>query len=150
METKQIFKYVFFILWGIIAVLVAWLFGYLITERMIPFVELLPITIGFILAIGVSIGISVLVYKDALKREMDPWLWATIAAFLPNLLGVILYILVRNTGKRKCVKCNRILKDDFILCPYCGQSQDLKCAGCGKKVVSDWKVCPFCQKAVEA
>ncbi|MGG4395890.1 hypothetical protein ABEX25_16440 [Paenibacillus thiaminolyticus] len=41
------------------------------------------------------LGIGRFIYKDAARHGMDPWLWATIAVYVPNLIGVILYFVAR-------------------------------------------------------
>ena len=67
--------------------------------------------------------VAPVVYRDASRRCLDPWLWAAVATFLPYLLGVVLY-LVRRTD---------------------GAQTDTPCPGCGQPVAGDWRVCPRCR-----
>lgn len=85
-----------------------------------------------------------LVYRDAVKRGLDPWLWATVAVFVPNLIGVIIYLIVRQWGQNTCINCSKPIQKDFKLCPYCGKKQENICDNCKKTVARDWSVCPYC------
>lgn len=89
-----------------------------------------------------------LVYKDALQRGMDPWLWTTVAVFVPNLIGVIIYLVVRGSAKSACTNCGEGIQKNFKICPYCGQSQEMVCENCKEPVVTGWKVCPKCTHAL--
>ena len=40
--------------------------------------------------------IGVVVYKDAKAHDLNPWLWMVVAVFTPNLIGVIIYLVVRS------------------------------------------------------
>ncbi len=102
-------------------------------------------------AIYVAVA-GTLVYRDAERRGMDPWLWAAIAVFVPALIGVVIYLVVRSTWGRKCPKCGRALQAEFRICPYCGYRQEVHCPQCQAPVAPDWKLCPHCgqQLQVEA
>ncbi|MEG1469758.1 MAG: hypothetical protein RSC31_03865 [Anaerovoracaceae bacterium] len=56
----------------------------------------LPLIILLPLVLGVPIVIGVFVYKDAIKRETNPWLWTIVAALTPSFIGLIVYLIVRN------------------------------------------------------
>lgn len=88
--------------------------------------------------------IALIVYRDASKRGLDPWYWATIAAFVPFFIGVIIYILERKSVKKTCLNCGEGLQADFKICPYCGQNQEISCEKCQKPVTPGWKLCPYC------
>lgn len=75
------------------------------------------------------IGILILiwVYQDAESRGMDGLLWALIVFFL-NIIGLILYLLVRGSRitalhriTRICPKCGQVLSEDARFCPRCGK-----------------------------
>lgn len=89
--------------------------------------------------------VAALVYRDAAKRGMDPWLWAAVAAFVPFLIGVVIYLVVRSNGRAACANCGKTIRADYKVCPYCGKSRELLCTGCRRPVSPDWKVCPFCE-----
>lgn len=90
------------------------------------------------------------VYNDAKKRGMDPWLWMTVAIFIPNLIGLIIYLVARNSyvniDNRQCINCGRTINKDFKLCPYCGKDLNNTCGQCGSTVDEAWKMCPYCGK----
>jgi RNA polymerase subunit RPABC4/transcription elongation factor Spt4 len=88
--------------------------------------------------------VAALVYRDASKRGMDPWLWAAIAAFVPFFIGIVIYLVVRANGHAVCANCGKTIRSEYKVCPYCGKSRELLCSGCGRPVSPDWKVCPYC------
>ena len=90
-----------------------------------------------------------LVYRDASKRGMDPWLWAAVAAFVPFLIGVVIYLVVRSNGQIVCANCGRTIRSDYKVCPYCGKSRELLCSGCRRPVAPEWKICPYCETRLE-
>lgn len=94
-----------------------------------------------------TVGIIVYVYRDAPKRGLNPWFWMTLAAYLPNFIGVILYLVMRNNGKKSCKACKKAINKEFVVCPFCGVVQEKECSQCGKGIESNWKVCPYCGKA---
>ncbi len=101
---------------------------------------------------GILILIGRFVYYDAKRRGMDPWLWMTIALFIPNLIGLIIYLVFRNQysiESKKCRSCQRSIKEDYNICPYCGTDLSAKCHNCGATVEDDWLVCPKCAKPLK-
>lgn len=62
------------------------------------------------------------VYKDAKSRGMDPYLWMATAAYVPNFVGLIVYLVMRKQLSMeilKCVNCNMEVKKDWKYCPNC-------------------------------
>jgi predicted RNA-binding Zn-ribbon protein involved in translation (DUF1610 family) len=102
------------------------------------------LVLTFLLLTAYLMLVPTLVYRDAARRGLDPWLWATVATFVPNLIGVVIYLVMRNQANRVCVSCNKALRADFKLCPYCGKSQELLCPQCRATIATEWKVCPHC------
>ena len=101
------------------------------------------IFIGVFLAI--EIGLGVFVYIDAPKYDMNKWLWILIVCFVPNLMGLIIYLVVRSNNKKvKCIKCNSEIQRDFKICPYCKHENTLKCNNCQKEISEEWAICPYC------
>lgn len=73
-------------------------------------------TAAFALALGY-------VYGDAARRGMPPALW-TLAAFLvPNLVGFLLYFLLRKPLLEPCRQCGQGIAPGQTFCPSCGQPQ---------------------------
>jgi RNA polymerase subunit RPABC4/transcription elongation factor Spt4 len=90
--------------------------------------------------------IAVFVYNDAPKRGMDRWMWMTIAVFVPNLIGLIIYFIVRSNYNAKCLNCGKNIKSEFSVCPYCSTPLNSSCPRCGRQVLNDWQTCPYCRQ----
>jgi RNA polymerase subunit RPABC4/transcription elongation factor Spt4 len=137
----------FFILFWVLLVLATsgflLMFG-IFSIRSFRLGEILPLGIATVFVFIVCAVVGVLVYRDAKNLGMDPWLWVCVAVFLPNLIGVIIYLLVRRSQRRKCVKCLQPLQADFKMCPYCGYDHEISCDNCKKTAAPDWTVCPYC------
>ena len=152
-----------FLFWGLVAI-VALSFGGLILFQIarnvwwagphlrilgplgLPPLLHLPLLL-FVLVAGV---IGTAVYRDAQRRGMDPWLWAAVAVFVPALIGVVVYLVVRSSPACVCLQCGRSLGGDFRLCPYCGHPREACCVQCGRPVAAEWKVCPQCGRRLES
>jgi hypothetical protein len=73
---------------------------------------------AFVLALG-------FVYGDAARRGMPPALW-TLAAFgVPNLVGFLLYFLLRKPLLEPCRQCGQGIAPGLAFCPSCGQPQQM-------------------------
>lgn len=93
----------------------------------------------------VPILIGVYVYRDAERRGMNGLLWALVAVFVPLLIGLIIYLLVRgNYSELKCPRCSAPVKEEYTVCPSCGAKLRPSCPNCSAPVEPDWKVCPKC------
>ena len=97
------------------------------------------------LIFGIPILIGIYVYRDASKRGMNAVLWTLIALFTPSLLGLIIYLLVRNNySDLTCPNCNTRVEESFVVCPNCRTKLRPTCDSCGAVVQTTWKVCPHC------
>ena len=98
-----------------------------------------------LIVVGIIVALGAFVYRDAPKHGMARWPWILIVCFVPNLMGLIVYLIVRSNNKKtKCINCGKEIEGDFTICPYCKHDMSLKCNHCGKKVSSEWTVCPYC------
>ena len=103
------------------------------------FVVLIP------LILGIPILVGVYVYRDANKRGMNAVLWTLIALLTPSLLGLIIYLLVRNNySDLTCPNCNSQVEGSYVVCPNCRTKLRPTCETCGTAVQTTWKVCPHC------
>ena len=88
-----------------------------------PFAVLVP-GIGFGLLAGLLSAIWILclgyVYADARRRGMPPILWTLIAAFIPNLLGFLLYFALRRPIASPCPHCGQPTTAEQRFCSSCG------------------------------
>jgi RNA polymerase subunit RPABC4/transcription elongation factor Spt4 len=103
--------------------------------------------IGFLPLLLIAVFVTVvgsLVYRDAERHGMDPWLWASVAVFVPAFIGVVIYLIMRSSIGRRCPQCGRGLQAGFQICPYCGHRQEAHCPQCQTPIAADWKLCPQC------
>ncbi len=81
---------------------------------------------GAALAGGVLSAIWLLclgfVYADARRRVMPPVPWTLVAMLVPNLLGFLLYFVMRKPLTVPCPSCNRPISPDQPFCSWCGTS----------------------------
>lgn len=106
-----------------------------------------PTVFLFLLWVG---AVGSMVYRDAKKRGMDPYMWATVSVFVPFCLGIIIYLIVRSNGRAVCDKCGATIRSEYKVCPHCGHPQETLCPGCGKTIATEWKVCPYCERKLVA
>ncbi len=104
-----------------------------------------PMSILLVILLTVPLMVGVYVYRDAGRRDMNPILWALVAAVGPALVGLIIYLLVRgNYSDLRCPGCDGTVTEQFVVCPKCGIKLRAACPSCAMPVESDWKVCPKC------
>lgn len=99
------------------------------------------------------IFVIIWVYRDAERRGMSGVLWALLV-FIGNLIGLVIYLIVRQENLRPpvkeksltrlCPSCQKSVTQDFAFCPHCGKSLQPVCRACGRPVDFAWKVCPHC------
>ena len=84
--------------------------------------------------------------------------------FLP-VFGLLLYLIIRPSktlleryyeeleykvfsesqdDKEHCVRCDEILKPEFIFCPRCEEKVKNLCPHCKHSFGGEFKICPFC------
>lgn len=111
---------------------------------------MLNVSILFLLVLiplifGIPILVAVYVYRDANKRGMNALLWMLIALLTPSLLGLIIYLLVRNNySDLTCPNCNAPVEESYVVCPNCRTKLRPTCDVCSNPVQTTWKVCPHC------
>ena len=106
----------------------------------------LPIFLFFffyILLVGYIAG-------DARRRGMRPVLWVLLAFFIPNMIGIILYFILRNPLLRSCPQCRVKSAATFAFCPSCGTSLSAACPSCRTAVEPGWSHCAKCGSALRA
>lgn len=97
---------------------------------------------------GLLLGALVLLFgyvnADAKRREMHSTLWTLIAIFVPYLIGVVVYFLVREPLPFNCPQCGAVVTARFNFCPSCKYNLRPACPQCKREVRSDDKYCPYC------
>ena len=63
------------------------------------------------------------VYGDARRRAMKPVLWMLVCLLFPNLLGFLLYFVMRQPIALPCGHCGNFVPQDQRFCSYCGAEQ---------------------------
>ncbi|MHC1748725.1 MAG: zinc ribbon domain-containing protein [Cellulosilyticaceae bacterium] len=97
-----------------------------------------------------TIIVAVLVYRDAKKHDLDPWLFVLAVIFIPKFIGVLTYLAIRNWYERKwqCSKCNHPVLEDYNICPECKALFQRTCEHCRKIVPLESSVCPYCTQDI--
>jgi hypothetical protein len=90
------------------------------------------------------IGVWFFIFHDAGRRGMNQWLWTIIAIFTPNLLGIIIYLILRKPLLLPCSGCGARLESQLLFCPYCGRQFRQKCSACGAIVEQGHQFCGSC------
>jgi hypothetical protein len=63
------------------------------------------------------------VYGDARQRAMQPVLWVLVVAFVPHLLGFLLYFVMRHPIPSTCSHCGQTIALYQRFCSWCGKPQ---------------------------
>ena len=105
----------------------------------------LPIFAGVIpLFFSVYVLLIGYVYGDARRRGMRPMMWALLAFFIPNAIGVILYFILREPFLRGCPSCGTQVSQGFAFCSKCGTALGQACPQCRSVVQPGWSHCTKC------
>jgi RNA polymerase subunit RPABC4/transcription elongation factor Spt4 len=106
---------------------------------------------GLILLMGAMLTahLSMLgyVYQDAKRRSMHPALWTIVVLILSpgyGILGLIIYLLVREPLPYSCPQCATTVSARFNFCPNCKTNLHPACAHCQREVSDTDKFCPYC------
>jgi len=63
------------------------------------------------------------VYGDARQRNMPAVPWTLVAMFVPNLLGFLLYFVLRKPLGGPCPQCGQTITPEQRFCSWCGGQQ---------------------------
>jgi hypothetical protein len=91
----------------------------------------------YVLLVGYIVG-------DARRRGMRPLLWALLAIFIPNAIGIILYFILRDPLLQHCSKCGSAAQASFTYCAVCGEALLRTCPVCHGAVQPGWSHCARC------
>jgi hypothetical protein len=101
-------------------------------------------------AAGISLFIGFLllffgyINRDAKRRGMNSTLWTLLAIFVPYLLGIIGYFLIREPLPYDCPGCGASVNARFNFCPECKHNLRPSCPQCKREVRSEDKYCVYC------
>lgn len=105
--------------------------------------------------------------RDIRARTDSDWAWvgAGLLVLVGNLLGLILYLILRppqtraqraaraledellrqeSDKQRLCPSCERPVEADYLVCPGCGTSLRRACFSCARLNDLGWRHCPYC------
>ncbi len=68
------------------------------------------------------------IYGDARRRGMPAALWTLLVVLIPNLIGFIVYFILRRGVFAPCSQCGRGAEIGQIYCSSCGHKLDLATA----------------------
>jgi RNA polymerase subunit RPABC4/transcription elongation factor Spt4 len=118
-------------------------------------------------AVILLVGMGIWTYRDIRQRTHDGWSQAVAVALVVilNIPGLVLYLVIRPgetlteayerrleteallrelPERRTCPRCDRVAREEFLLCPHCRTVLREPCLGCGRALELEWSVCPFC------
>ncbi len=123
-----------------------------------PFSDFGPILSGLALAGMVTLCSAVVapliflfgyIYADARRRGMNGGLWLILSIFVPYLIGVIIYFVVREPLPFNCPQCGAKVTAHFNYCPRCQYNLRPNCPQCRREVRPGDRFCPHCGAAIE-
>src|SRR5271157_5254085 len=115
-----------------------------------------PLLASLALAGAITGGIFVLscllfmfgyVYKDAQRRGMHPALWTLLVLILSpayGIIGLIIYLLVREPLPFSCPQCAATVSARYNFCPNCKYNLHPSCPQCRREISDTDKFCPQC------
>ena len=104
--------------------------------------------VGFVLACYVLlIGY---VNGDSGRRGMSRLLWTAVAVFVPNGLGIVIYLILRQPLLGGCPQCGNSVQCGFNFCPCCSAKLHPLCPHCQREVQLADKFCSFCGQTLPA
>jgi hypothetical protein len=108
-----------------------------------------PIALSFAAVISLFflfllIAVGVWVYGDATRRGMEPLLWTLVAVLGPNLMGLVVYLVVRKPLQVACRACGEAVTEGATFCPRCSAPLHPKCGSCQTAAPEGALYCPRC------
>jgi len=107
--------------------------------------------IGVVTAIAsvVSVFLFVLgyVYRDARRRNMNAPLWTLLVLVLaPSslIIGLVIYLLVRDPLPYPCPRCGALVGPRFNFCSSCKCNLHPSCPNCKQEIAETDRFCPNC------
>jgi hypothetical protein len=87
------------------------------------------------------------VYRDARRRNMNAPLWTLLVFILaPSslIIGLIIYLLVREPLPYPCPRCESLVGPRFNFCSNCKCNLHPNCPNCKQEIAETDKFCPNC------
>ncbi len=113
--------------------------------------DYIAMLLGLLLFAFIFLGsLGFIIFRDAKAYGLPALKWALIAVFVPNLIGVVLYLVARSKVEKElyCSNCQAPVENDFNLCPNCAIVFESICPVCKKALKSQYERCPYCGSQV--
>ena len=94
-------------------------------------------------------GSGVYVYRDARERGMEPVLWTVVVMLIPYFVGLVAYLVARQSRAGTCRQCGHGVPPDAAYCPHCAAPLRSQCPSCGHPLVPGAAYCPGCGARVD-
>jgi uncharacterized membrane protein len=110
-------------------------------------VGLLAAITAFAIVVTAILAMLGYVYRDAKRRGMNAGLWTLLVLILSPaylLIGLIIYLLVREPLPYNCPQCSATVNARFNFCPTCKYNLHPACPQCQREVSDTDKFCPYC------
>jgi type IV pilus assembly protein PilB len=56
----------------------------------------------------------------------------------------VLVVVDVETDAAHCPTCDRVVEENFALCPHCATPLRCTCSSCGMQLQKEWQLCPYC------
>jgi hypothetical protein len=132
---------------GAVAFLSAqWYFIIALAHQPNPFPSWCRPLLGLLAGTGGVLYLASIGYisRDSKRRGMSPVLWTLVAILVPNLLGILLYFVLRQPRLELCPQCGMAVQTGFNFCPRCSQKLAPTCPQCQGIVAPNDAYCPHC------
>jgi ABC-type Fe3+ transport system permease subunit len=113
--------------------------------------------------IGIVTGMAILisaflfalgyVYRDARRRNMNAPLWTLLVLVLaPSslIIGLVIYLLVREPLPYPCPRCGALVGPRFNFCSNCKCNLHPSCPNCKQEIAETDRFCPNCAYELKA
>lgn len=99
---------------------------------------------------GVLIAIGCIIYRDAKEHNLKAGMWTAIAMLIPNFIGLVIYLVVRNDVEKegKCSACGTKILSDYNICPGCKGVFERMCKKCNNVLKEEVSICPYCGESI--
>jgi len=108
---------------------------------------MIGIVTGMAIMISVFLFMLGYVYRDARRRNMNAPLWTLLVLVLaPSslIIGLVIYLLVREPLPYPCPRCGALVGPRFNFCTSCKCNLHPSCPNCKQEIAETDKFCPNC------
>jgi hypothetical protein len=110
-----------------------------------PFLALFIFAVCFALALlWAWLGAILYVFYDSRARGMDVTLWVLVVAFVPYLIGFVIYFVTRKPLLQSCRACGKDAPREAVHCPHCGAPLKRTCPSCKATAEPEFGFCAAC------